>query len=131
MFFVYSTLSTSVAYTFHGEAINDMKPIEQTIRIEGGANVAKKNLETPRGVVTRITDAEAELLSTNPVFKRHQKNGFMVLERHQKDPEKVAAQSMESADTSAPLTESDFGDGENAPKAVVQKNQKKQTKKQS
>lgn len=121
MYFVYSTLSRPMAYAFHGEAINDVRPIEKTIRIEGGANVARKNLETPRGVVTRISDEDAELLSTNPVFLRHQKNGFIVMEKHNKDPEKVAAQHMESADASAPLTTADFGDGDDAPRAVVQK----------
>lgn len=128
MFFVYSTLTRTVAYSFFGEPVNDVRPIVKTIRIEGGANVAKKNLETPRGVVTRISDEDAELLSTNPVFQRHQKNGFVVMEKHQKDPERVAAQHMESADKSAPLTEADFGDGETAPAVMTTKSQKKNRK---
>lgn len=127
MYFIYSTLSRTMAYSFYGEPLNDVRPIIKTIRIEGGANVAKKNLETPRGVVTRISDEDAELLSTNPVFLRHQKNGFVVMEKHQKDPEKVAAQHMESADNSAPLTDADFGDGETAPQ-VMKKNQRKSRK---
>lgn len=111
---VYSTISTDVSYTFYGEKTNDMPSVKNVIVINGGANVAKKNLETPRGVATKITDEEAELLSGHPVFRRHLENGFVQLEATSVDPERAAA-DMTPADNSAPLTDSDF-DQEDEPK---------------
>lgn len=111
MFYVFSTLSTDVAYTIYGEAVNDMPTIERQIVINGGANVATKNLITPKGVMTTIEDADLELLRAHPVFIMHEKNGFVTVEDKAHDPEKVAT-NMEARDESAPLTDGDFKEGE-------------------
>ncbi|OCJ20015.1 hypothetical protein [Serratia sp. 14-2641] len=111
MFYVFSTLSTDVDYTIYGEAVNDMPTIERQITIKGGANVATKNLITPKGVMTTVEDADLELLRAHPVFIMHEKNGFVTVEQKAHDPEKVAT-NMEARDNSAPLTDGDFAEGE-------------------
>lgn len=125
MYHAYSTMSTDVAYTFYSDTkVNDLPEVLKTIVVAGGANVAKKNLETPRGVITSLSDEDAELLSTHPVFQRHQKNGFVVLDKSRRDPEKVSAAQMEAADKSAPLTDADFS-GDDDPKPTTKKSRKK------
>lgn len=109
MFYVFSTVSTSVKIAVYGEAVNDMPAIKHVITIEGGANVINKKLITPKGVMTEVSDSDADALNQNPVFQRYVKGGFMKIEKKSHDPEKVAS-GMESRDNSAPLTPGDYID---------------------
>ncbi|CNI48238.1 hypothetical protein [Yersinia pekkanenii] len=113
MHYIFSTISTDVKYTFYGQSANDMPAIEHTITIKGGANVATKNLITPKGVMTSVEDAEVDMLNTHPVFLRHKKKGFVHVEAKQAAPDEVAS-DMEARDESAPLIDDDFN-GEDAP----------------
>lgn len=119
MFYVFSTMSTDVAYAVYGEKVNDMPTIERQIVINGGANVATKNLITPRGVMTSVSDEDMELLSADPVFQMHKQNGFIAVEKKAADPEKVAA-GMEARDQSAQLETGDFEEGKE-PKTKIKK----------
>lgn len=82
MHYVFSTISTDVKYTFYGQSANDMPAIEHTITIKGGANVATKNLITPRGVMTAVEDADIDMLNTHPVFLRHKKMVLCMLKQN-------------------------------------------------
>lgn len=105
--YVYSTLTADNRYTFYGNGGGDLKIAEKDILIKGGTGIANKNLVTPIGVVTKVSDDEAEALRQHPVFQMHLANGFVVIENKKHDPEKIASDGMVIADDSAPLTEAD------------------------
>lgn len=108
--YVYSTLANDNVYTGYTEGGADLPRKTYEILVKGGTGVAGKwtNLMTPRGVVTEITDEEAEALKSNVIFNRHKDNGFVTLDSKYTEPEKVAA-DMEGRDASAPLVDEDFG----------------------
>jgi len=58
------------------------------VLVKGGAGVANDRLITPRGVVTEITEEQAEALRANPVFAMHEKNGFVQIGEAYVDPDK-------------------------------------------
>lgn len=96
---VTSTLSTSMSYDFHERLPGGELIVKESIIIAGGAHVASKNLITTDGVVTQITDKQAEMLKEHPVFKRHQERGFVKIHRgHNAD-----TKGLEDKDASAPL----------------------------
>jgi hypothetical protein len=106
--FVYSTLSCPQRYVKWAEAVSGNVPREErAVLIQGGANVANKNLITPRGVVTEIKDEEYELLKQNDLFNTHVKNGYVTVEERKADVDKVVT-GMEARSPDAPLTPGDF-----------------------
>jgi hypothetical protein len=105
--YVYSTLACDMAYTNHTEGGADMPIDLPPVFVKGGAGVANDRLVTPRGVVTEITEQEAEYLRANKVFQLHEKNGFVQISEGKKDPEKVAA-DMTGRDQSAPVVPEDM-----------------------
>lgn len=114
MFYVYSTLTCDNAYNFFDKNVSPeavVPVIERTIHIRGGANVANKNLVTPEGVVTEVTDEEMSALEENYHFKEHVKHGFITFSKREVKPEK-AVQDMTKKDASAPKTPEDFKDRE-------------------
>lgn len=116
--YVYSTISADVDY-----AVDD----EKIIRIAGKANVANRNIITPRGVVTQVTDEQVAALKKNHVFQLHLENGFLTIEKSKADPEKVAS-DMTGRDKSAPDTTEDMllkGDVEDVEGTVVKGKTKK------
>lgn len=111
--YVYSTLTSDTVYTFGGGV--GVAPSKE-ILVKGGHGVASKHFITPQGVVTHLTDADAELLATHPVFQLHAKNGFVVIDSKKTDTENVAA-LMQGRDKSAPITPQDYElAGKEAPK---------------
>lgn len=88
-YYVYSTLSNDNKYG--------------SVLINGKANVANKNVITPLGVVTRITDAQLEECKSYPVFHKHKENGFLTVEKYKEDADLVAS-DMTGRDASAPET---------------------------
>jgi len=111
--YVYSTLTASVRYCAGVPGEPGMIVPNDGILIEGGANVANKNLITPTGAVVTVIDSDdLERLRADPTFKLHEANGFLKVSEHREDGEKVAAQDMKLRDESAPLTPADFKEGE-------------------
>jgi len=121
MFYVYSTATCPIDYVvYRKNSSNDLGVIEKhpngkpmRVTIKGGHGVANKNLVTPRGVVTQVSDEDMQLLLDDAIFQRHMKAGFMSYDKKNVDPEKKAA-SMEDKDGSAPLTPKDFEESENS-----------------
>ena len=109
--YVYSTLSCPQRYVKYSEAPAGSVPREErAVLIEGGANVANRNLITPRGVVTEVTDEELVLLRQNPLFVTHETNGYISVEERKADVDKVVT-GMEARSPDAPLTPEDFNVG--------------------
>jgi hypothetical protein len=119
-YYVYSTLTSDQIYTkWSTPADGSIPEVEHEVNIKGGANLSDKHFVTPRGVVTRITDADYEYLvgkgledmfSGNSVFKKHVKNGFITVRKDSVDPEIAVAAGMKQKDQSAPVTPNDFPD---------------------
>ncbi|WMD23307.1 hypothetical protein RAS12_13330 [Achromobacter seleniivolatilans] len=90
--YIYSTLSNDQRYQLKNG---------QSVLIAGKANVANKQLVTPKGMATAISEDEFNLLQENIVFKAHFKNGFVAASHDKSDAEAFAARNLEGADKSA------------------------------
>ena len=67
--------------------------------------MSKTSLHTPQGIITEITDDQAEILAKNDAFKRHEKRGFIsILKQDPRKPDDVAA-DMSDKDKGRQLTE--------------------------
>lgn len=120
---VFSTMTADVDYTFWDTSrvnIGQNQVVERILRINGKANLANKSLITPRGAVTRITDAEHDLLQSNPVFQAHLRNGFVTVEDYRADLNDVVS-GMVPRDASAPMEMGDFD--EKSPQPLVSQKQ--------
>lgn len=120
--YIFSTLTASQVYTRTAPGGADLPVTVAEVFIAGGSNVPDKYLRTPLGVMTPVTDEEMAVLTENPVFQMHMKNGFITITESPAEPEVVAA-DMETRDESAPLVDSDFNDlpEDNKPKANKRK----------
>ena len=107
--YIYSTMSQDVAYTFFKEKkhINDLHEVERKILIKGGAGVITKNLVTPIGTVTKITDEEYELLEQNTVFQQHVENGFIVVQKTKSSLSSIT-KNMQERDRGSQLIKADL-----------------------
>jgi hypothetical protein len=105
---VFSTLASDVAYTNHVAGGADIPIALPSVMIRGGAGVANDRLVTPRGIATPVTEEQVEYLRQNPIFKLHEKNGFVHVSEaaEAKDADKVAA-DMTGRDNSAPYVPQD------------------------
>ncbi|MBO5810415.1 MAG: hypothetical protein J6R32_06265 [Bacteroidales bacterium] len=117
MKYVVSKLTGAQDYNFYvpgtGQGVN---LISCTIHINGGANLADKHFITADGVITELTDEQAERLKTHPVFAIHEKNGFVKIVDTEKTADK-AKKDLEDEDKSAPLTPKKYAnEGKRAPK---------------
>jgi len=123
-YYVFSTLSTDTAYTDYADGGGDMPVVKSTITIKGGANVADKNLVTPMGVMTKVSEDQLASLKNNKVFQLHEQNGFIkITEKAYGVEEVVVGEGMAEKDASAPLTPADYED-RNGPQPVVAKGKK-------
>ena len=74
MMYVLSKLTGAQDYNFYAEGTAPgVNQVTCTIHINGGANLADKHFITPDGIITEITEEQAERLKTHPVFIQHEK----------------------------------------------------------
>lgn len=112
---IFSTLTAANEYRFYKPG-NDRSPaiVEHSVVIGGGANnVNRRNLITPRGVATTVSDEDLEYLKQNEVFQLHMKNGFITIDaaKDERDADKVAA-DMEGRSPDAPTVDADYEEGQ-------------------
>ncbi len=110
--FICSKLASDNAYTvWVKRGKNDMPQKKRQVLVKGGAGIANKNLITPHGVVTAVTDEEHELLVDQcPSFNRHVDAGYIkVLDRNPDDQDIKSIASDLSIDPSAPLKDGAAG----------------------
>lgn len=104
---VYSKMSADVTYNDYVPG-GDIPRVARSVTIKGGAGVANKNIITPFGVHTEITEEERDMLLKNGIFQLHQNGGFVTIEGKKEDPDLVATNLTSGPDPSAPLTPQDF-----------------------
>lgn len=106
--YIYSTLTADNTYVaYEQNERNKTHEIVGAITIKGGANLSSKNLITPQGVLTTVTDEELKKLQENPAFDRHVKRGFIRVEQKEQKIKKVAG-GMTKKDKAAPRTPDDI-----------------------
>lgn len=117
--YIFSTLAADVSYTGYSETKGDALPkVAMSVVVKGGAGVAnRRTLETPRGVVTSVTEEEAKFLSAHPVFNKHLKNGFVQISESNASGDEAAA-DLTGRDASAPLVDEDFTEQDAQPKST-------------
>lgn len=108
--YVYSTLACDQEYTAwdiigNGSDIK-IKP-GRSVLVKGGHGVANKNIITPQGVATRVSDEDVQFLMTVDAFKMHLNGGYVKIEADKHETEVVAA-DMARDDKSAPLTPQEY-----------------------
>ena len=108
--YVFSTLANPQRFVQYASGGADIPvPMGDGILIAGGTGVATRNLITPLGVMTEVSDDDAAYLTKVPAFQAHVKSGYIVVQKKKSDPEQVAA-DMNMRDGGAPKTPADFGD---------------------
>lgn len=90
MKYILSTMTSNVSYTLYN-MIGDLPVARKKIRVYGGAGLPSassgigdlsrdkdgKPLWTPSGVITSVSDEDAEILEKHPVFKKHYDAGYI------------------------------------------------------
>lgn len=111
--YVYSTATNSIVYEERAQMKDPsaIRPIQRQVTIKGGTGLANKHLITPEGVVTHVSDEDADFLEKHEAFNRHRDKGFMILRRDKVRAEKVAAE-MNPRDDSRPRTPDDYKDAQ-------------------
>ena len=104
---VYSKMAADVTYNDYVPG-GDIPRVARSVTIKGGAGVANKNIITPYGVHTEITEEERDMLLKNGIFQLHREGGFVTIEGKKEDPDLVATNLTTGPDPSAPLTPEDF-----------------------
>lgn len=118
---VYSTAGAGVVFTEYKQVTKDLNEPIRKVQVKGGANVITKNLITPRGVPTQITDDDLAFLEKHPLFKEMKEKGFLTVSKFKKDPDKVA-EDMTSKDRTAQRVPGDF---KKAPTVGIEKPSKR------
>lgn len=113
-YYVYSTLTAPQIYTTWKPAIEgvQIREVAHEVRIAGGANVATKQLFTPKGVVTAVSEEDYEHLKTNDIFQKHVRENYVIVEASKQDADTVAFKKLKKKDGSAPVTPDDFKEGD-------------------
>lgn len=110
MHYVYSTLASDQNYAVWTPLRDGSNYKVRDIMIKGGAQVAEAGLRdiiTPLGVVTRVSDEDAKALEQDFLFNLHRKNGFIKIESIKEEVEKVVSSDMQLPNETqgAPLTD--------------------------
>ena len=108
--YVYATLSCDNLYVEYSDANESGGPhnVVREVLVKGKANVIDKNMVTPRGIMTVVTDEQAEFLRKNYAFQEHEKAGFVTIQNKKYDDIEAVAADMTGRDNSAQKTPEDF-----------------------
>lgn len=91
----------------------------KTILVKGRSNVRNPHtLVMPEGVITEVSDEDAEIIAKDPLYAQYEKNGMMKLVNN-KASARSAKKDLADKDGAAQLTEGDFKKrGQKPPKPV-------------
>lgn len=92
MYHIYSTMACDneyVRYSEHGP--KGVNVAEASVFVKGGTGINKKNIQTPLGVHTHVSEEDMDWLKDNFSFNQHVKNGYIRVEKRKINPEVAAA----------------------------------------
>lgn len=106
--YIYSTIANDVIYAIYDKEIarKDIDVIKTQIFIKGGTGVMQSkdgSLWTPRGVATKITEEQFDLLKDDYHFKEHMRLGYITVAKREESVEKMY-KTMTPLDNSAQIT---------------------------
>lgn len=111
MNYIYSTLTCDNLYVDFEFVENAyIRQGKKQVLIKGGANLptaGMKDIITPLGAVTEVTDEDLAFLESNECFKKHVDKGFITVDKSKVKIEK-AVKDMKDKDKSAPKQEKDL-----------------------
>lgn len=103
--YIYSTLTCDNLYVDFQFVENAyIRKGKKQVLIKGGANLPKegmKNIITPLGAVTEVSDSDLEFLENNIPFMDHVNKGFIKIDKS-KVKIKEAVKNMQEKDDSSP-----------------------------
>jgi hypothetical protein len=110
--FIYSTISSDWKFPVYAQKPlpSGLPNIKRHILIKGGAGVLATDgvrFETPKGVVTEVSDEDLKDLRAMDVFNHLEANGHIIVDGVKVDVDK-AVKSMKNKDNSAQKTKADF-----------------------
>jgi len=108
--FIYSTTTCSNTFAVFAPKTdpNSLSRVVKRIEILGGHGMKNpKGIDTPQGVVTKVSDEDLALLEKMVGFRDQVNAGYLIVDNKKMDPSKKAA-SMNPKDGSAPMTPKDF-----------------------
>lgn len=117
MVYVYSTLANPQKFVDYAPPPEPgMLPVEKiAVHVKGGAGIASKNLITPLGVCTPITQAEYDAICNLDHFTRFVASGHITVQKSQAYEIEKVVSDMNPRDPGGPLTPGDYmnepGDG--------------------
>ena len=116
--YIASKLSFDQTFDLYDTSHSPYKRIK-SILVKGRSNVRDPHtLVMPDGVITEISDEDAEILSRDPLYKQYESNGMMKLV-NSKAGARSAKADLAEKDGAAQLTEKDYRKrGKTPPKAV-------------
>lgn len=119
MAYIVSHQAQSVDFVEYIKQNSGLQKAERVITINGGADVInKKTLETPRGVVTEVSDKDLAFLKTQYLFNLFVENGSLEIVEDEKKAQKKAKEKAKVKDKGAQLTAQDFKDAGKEPPVV-------------
>lgn len=118
--YILSRLANSQIYTNYAKGMGDNINIPvESVEIKGGADVTDKNLVTPEGVITKVTNDQLEALKANKGFQQHLEGGYVKYFGTEPNIEKHADKLTQ--DKSRQIKKSDYEKkGKKAPKTEVE-----------
>lgn len=110
MYYIESTLASSVTYCKYDTSRNDMNILKAQVTIKGKTGVRDKiTLQTlSGGTITAITDEQFEWLKDDPLFNFHKDKGFIKVFKNKSDAERQAEKKADVRDNSTQMKPEDF-----------------------
>ena len=110
MYYITSTMSSSVTYCKYDTSRKDMNVLLEQVTIKGKTGVRDKQTlySLEGGTITPVSDQQFDWLKDDALFKLHQKNGFVKVSKSKSDAEKISEKTADTKDKSAQLTPKDF-----------------------
>lgn len=92
MYHVYSTLANSNEFVLYSkDGPGGVNIAVTSVVIKGGTGIHHKNIGTPLGVYTAVTDEDFAWLKDDYSFQQHLKTGHITVQKSKVDPEVAAA----------------------------------------
>jgi hypothetical protein len=108
MVHVYSTLANSQEFTTYLPGGADLPIVDRQVLVKGGAGIATKNLLTPLGVHTAISEDDYNAIKDLKHFKDFVDRGHIRVEKRQAAELERIVSDMNPRDPGGPITPADY-----------------------